>query len=289
MIAGSDSPATTQTNLNCLKKIPSRLVGWFRGKFTTIATKIKYFFLGEGSTRGASKSGRTRLVDRKVTSDFQEQDYSSVVMTSGSHVSKSARPVINGAVLRHTCVEVLRPVTKKITELMEDLKSKARLVIRTCDKQADSIDQLRLDFDINISELLAKRIDVNESFVNERNDYFKLLKDNLSKQRNEFVNLLQRIESFYSELIEKVAEICDFGESLTSKYINHSSELASEEEVRWLQREVLQLNLMLADFNKGKIGHQIAFDAQLQTKLSDIQKVLENIMQTLKKNPRGTV
>ena len=88
------STAAAQSVWDFLKNIPSRLVGWLQGKFVTIATKIKCFFSGGGSRQSARQSDRTPLVERRVTSGSQKQDDSSLVKTSGSHVTTYGPPCL---------------------------------------------------------------------------------------------------------------------------------------------------------------------------------------------------
>ena len=92
MIHSKGSSTAAQSVWDFLKSIPSRLVGWFQGKFVTIATKIKCYFSGEGSRQSARQSDRTPLVEHRVTSDSQKQDDSSLVKMSGSHVTTYGPP-----------------------------------------------------------------------------------------------------------------------------------------------------------------------------------------------------
>ena len=288
MIHSKGSSTAAQSVWDFLKNIPSRLVGWFQGKFVTIATKIKCFFSGEGSRQSARQSDRTPLVERRVTSDSQKQDDSSLVKTSGSHVTTYGPPlpVLNGDVLRHICVEGLGSVTGKIKELMMDLRAETNLVIEACDKKSDSIELLRKQYDDGLFVKLAKKLDVEESIINDRDNYdveqkIKLLKDILDKQRLKLSMRLKRIQYFYSELIEEAAEIRKFGADLSSRYGGCSPELASKWEVTELQGKLSCIVRMLDQFTKGKIGEQIESDAKLQTDLFNIQKRLQNLIQAL--------
>lgn len=283
MIPSTGSSTTTQSARGLLNNIPSRVAGWFRGKFATIATKIKCLLSGVGSTHTARQAERTSLDARRVYSGPQEQDYSNVVMTS--RVSKNDLPVLNGAVLQNICVGFLGPVAEKITEIVEDLKTKVSSVIETRGPEAGSVDQLREEFNVNRSGLLVERIDVDESFINERNDCIKLLKDITVKQQEEFVRKLEWLNHLCSAHINKADEICGFGKDLTLKY-GDGSELVGEEDVRSLQYSVMWFHLVLEDLNKQPgINDLIERDANLEKKFSDIKKVLDNLKQTLKMNP----
>ena len=283
MIPSTGSSTTTQSARGLLNNIPSRVAGWFRGKFATIATKIKCLLSGVGNTHTARQAERTSLDARRVYSGPQEQDYSNVVMTS--RVSKNDLPVLNGAALQNTCVGFLGPVAEKITELVEDLKTKVSSVIEISGLDTDSVDQHRAEFNVNCSGLLVERIDVDESFINERNDCIKLLKDITVKQQEEFVRKLEWLNHLCSVHINKVDEICGFGKDLTLKY-GDGSELVGEKDVRTLQYSVMWFHLVLEDLNKQPgINDLIERDANLEKKFSDIKKVLDNLKQTLKMNP----
>ena len=285
MIHSTGSSTTTQSARGLLNNIPSCVAGWFRGKFATIATKIKCLLSGAGRTHTARQAERTSLDARRVSSDSQEQGYSSVVMPSGSRVSKHDLPVLNGAVLQHAYVEVLGPVAQKITEIVEDLKTKASSVIETCHLEANSVDQLRAEYNVNRSRLLVERIDLNESFINERDDCIKLLKDIMVKQQEEFVKKLEWLNHLCSVHINKADEICGFGKEQALKYVD-GSKLVGEKDVRLLQRNVMWFHLVLNDLNKQPtITGLIVSDGNLEKKLSDIKKVLDPLMQVLKMNP----
>lgn len=283
MIPSTGSSTTTQSARGLLNNIPSRVAGWFRGKFHIITTKIKRFLPGADSLHRARQAERTSLDARRVSGDSQEQVYSSVVMTS--RVLKNDLPVLNGAVLQNTCVGFLEPVAEKITELVEDLKTKVSSVIETCGLEADSVDQLREEFNVNRSGLLVERIDIDESFVNEGNDCIKLPKDITVKQQEEFVSKLEWLNHLCSAHINKADEVCGFGKDLALKY-GDGSELVGEKDVRSLQYSVLWFHLELEDLNKQPgINDLIERDANLEKKFSDIKKLLDNLMQTLKMNP----
>ena len=286
MIPSPGSSTTIQSARGLLNNIPSRVAGWFRGKFATIATKIKCLVPGAGSTHRARQAERTSLAARRVSSDSQEQDHSSVVMTSGSRVSKDDLPVLTGAELQRACVEVLVPLTEKITVLMKDLKTKAGSVIETFDLDAYYVEQFRAGLNVNHSHLLAKRIDVDELFINECNGCIDLLKEITVKQREKFVSSLTWLDRLYDVHIDQAAETCQFGKGLTLNYVNDGSKLAEKDEVRSLQKEVLWFHLTLTDLNKeGKIKDLIVCDAKLRNEFSEIQKVMDTLMQTLKMNP----
>lgn len=284
MILGTGSSTTTQSGF--LNNIPSRVAGWFRGKFATIATKIKCLIPGAGSTHRARQAEPTSLDARRVSSNSQEQDYSSVVMTSGSRESKDDLPVLTGAELQRACVEVLVPLTEKITVLMKDLQTKAGSVIETFDLDTFSVEQLRAGFQVAHSHLLAKSIEVDDLYINERNNYIDLLKDITVKQREKFVSSLEWLNRLYEVHIVRAAQTCESGKGLTLNYVNDDSKLAKKDEVKSLQGDVLWFHLSLKDLDKeGKIKDLIACDANLRNKFSHIQTVMDTLMQTLKINP----
>ena len=167
-----------------------------------------------------------------------------------------------------------------------DLRAKTNQVIEACIKESDSIELLRKQYDDGLFVILAKKLDVEESIINDRDNYdveqkIKLLKDILDKQRSKLSKRLERIQYFYRELIEEAAEIRKFGADLSSKYGGCSPELASKWEVTELKGKLLCIVRMLDQFTRGKIGDQIESDAKLQTDLFIIQKRLQNLIQAL--------
>lgn len=285
MINSTGSSTTTQSARGLLNNIPSRVAGWFRGKFASIATKIKCLLPRAGSTHIARQVERTSLDARRVSSDSQEQDYSSVVTTFSTRLSKNDLPVLNVAVLQHAYVDVLGPITQKVTELVEDLKTKAGSAIKTYDHEVDTIEQLRRKYSVNNSTLLKEGIHVSESFIKERNDYINSIKDITVEQRNKFESSLEFLDHLRSLLIDKAAEACGLGKNLTLQDEYDGSRLAREEEVRSLQSKVLWFHLMLNDLNKNvMIEGLIASDTNLNKKFSGIRQLLDNLMLTLKIN-----
>ena len=283
MINSTGSSTTTQSARGLLNNIPSRVAGWFRGKFASIATKIKCLLPRAGSTHISRQVERTSIDARRVSSDSQEQDFSSVVTTFSTRLLKNDLPVLNVAVLQQTYVEVLGPITQKISELVEDLKTEAGSAIKTYDHEANTIDQLRRKFSVNHSALLEKGIHVSESFIKDRNDYIESIKGITVEQRDKFVSSLEFLDRLHSLHIDKAAEVCDLGKNLTLHNVHDGSKLAREEEVRSLQSKVLYFHLMLNDLNKDvRIEGLIASDTNLNKKFSDIRQVLDNLMLTLK-------
>ena len=286
------SSIATQSVRDFVKNIPSRLTSWFQGKFVTIANKMKCFISVKVSSRSARQSDQTTIVERRVASDSQKQGYFSLVMTSGSQLftNDPLQPVINGAIIRHICVVRLGSVTDRFKNFMGDLQAKANLLIETSDKEADSIEQLRIKYDDDLFVLLAKKLDVEESIINDRDNYdveqkIKLLKDTLGKQRSKLSGRLDSIQYYFREYLKKVVESRQFGDDLSSKYEGGSPKLASKEEITELRSKILWFELMAGEFTKINIVDQIASDTTLQTDLFNIQKELQNLMRELDTDP----
>ena len=292
MFRCTGSSIATQSVRDFVKNIPSRLTSWFQGKFVTIANRMKCFISVKVSSRSARQSDQTTIVERRVASDSQKQGYFSLVMTSGSQLftNDPLQPVINGAIIRYICVVRLGSVTGRFKKFMGDLQAKANLLIETSDKEADSIEQLRTKYDDDLFVLLAKKLDVEESIINDRDNYdveqkIKLLKDTLGKQRSKLSGRLDLIQYYFREYLKKVVESRQFGDDLSSKYEGGSPKLASKEEITELRSKILWFELMAGEFSKINIVDQIASDTTLQTDLFNIQKELQNLMRELDTDP----
>ncbi len=68
--------------------------------------------------------------------------------------------------------------------------------------------------------------------------------------------------------------------SLTKKYPDSCTELASLEDIKVLQEKVLEIQTLVKGV-KGCLEIQIALDADLMGKFSDISKKLQNLTQIL--------
>ena len=292
MFHRTSSFIATQSVRDYVKNIPSRLTGWVQGKFVTIANKTRCFISVKVSTRSARQSGWAPVVERRVASNSQKQGYSCLVMTSGSHLSvnEPRKPEINGAIIRYICVVRLESLTEKVINVMEDLQGKAKLLIETCDKETDSIEQLRIKYDDDLFVSLAKKLDVEESIINDRVNYaieqkIKLLKDALGNQHSRLSGLSDSIQYYYREHTKKVAETNQFGHDLSSKYENDSPKLASEKEITELQSKIMWFELMVSAFTSTIVVDQIASDATLRKELFNVQIQLQSLMQELDVDP----
>ena len=69
--------------------------------------------------------------------------------------------------------------------------------------------------------------------------------------------------------------------ALNSKYQKNSTQPATEQEIRGLQKGVEGIEAVLTKFTKGQIGDQIAQDALLQSLLFGIKEKLEGLVRLL--------
>ena len=173
---------------------------------------------------------------------------------------------------------------------MEDLQGEVKLLIETCDKETDSIEQLRIRYDDDLFVSLAKKLDVEESIINDRVNYaveqkIKLLKDALGNQHAKFSGLSDSIQYYYRVYTEKVAETNQFGHDLSSKYENKSPKLASKKELTELHSKIMWFELMVGGFISANFVDQIASDATLRRELFNVQIQLQSLMQELDVSP----
>ena len=309
MIHSNGSPAASQSAWDFLKNIPSRLVGWFQGKFVTIASKINCFSSGDGRTQSARQSDRTPIVERRVTSDAHKHYHRSVPTTHVSTLSaadashegysiqtapesyrsadnSASLPECNGFILRLICKEVLGGITEKIKTLMEDLEAKNQSEIQNMGLLKNTVERLRNQHDDQLFVFLARKIGVKESIIKLRDYYgkvqkFNIIKDAMDEKNYQYDQCLKDVQHYLKELKVKADEYHRFGVDLLHRYRDNRTESASEKEVKTLQSGVLWFELMLDEFINGQVEVQIDNNPRLQKMLSGIREELQGLLRLL--------
>ena len=290
MINSTDSFATTQSNSNCLN-IPSRLVAWLRGKLVSITKAVKRIFSGE------SLPDVTPIAERMFSKVKAQGPFFNTPAPRGTTSSRKMElynpanrplPEIEGVELKKLCWGLL-PILGGMKELFEVIMNANSLELVKGKMRGLAIENLgnQNNFNDNLFKDMAKQLKVSQHIIDERlemvaDEKIKWL-DSINKEQIEISRTCyQRARGSVDDIDHYVFPlICNFIGSVSKKYPKYSTELASEKDIRECQKGVVNLDRVLNTFVEGPVGDQIARDASLQTKLSDIRNKLQNIAQPL--------
>ena len=93
---------------------------------------------------------------------------------------------------------------------------------------------------------------------------------------------LDKVDYFHTNFEKIVLPLhLHYTVALNSKYQKNSTQPATEQEIRGLQKGVEGIEAVLTKFTEGQIGDQIAQDALLQSLLSGIKEKLEGLVRLL--------
>ena len=135
--------------------------------------------------------------------------------------------------------------------------------------------------------MLAISLKVNDSYIENWRDMYPQDKVNLVVNANsENYELAKQCFLKTKYFINKVSEMVlpryqDYSSALFFKYQKNSTQPASEPEIRGLQKGVEGIEAVLTEFAKGKIGEQIAHNSILQSRLSNIEERLQDLIRFL--------
>lgn len=290
MINSTDSFATTQSNSNCLN-IPSRLVAWLRGKLVSISKAVKRIFSGE------SLPDVTPIAERMFSKVKAQEPFFNTPAPRGTTSSREMElynpanrplPEIEGVELKKLSWELL-PILGGMKELFEVIMNANSIELCKGQVRAVAIENLanQSNFNDDIFKNLAKQLKVSQHIMDKllemnADEKLKWL-DSINREQIQISSACglraRRSLDDYNNYLFPL--ICNFIGNLSEKYPIYSTELASEKVIRVFQKGVVNLDRVLNIFVEEPVGDQIARDASLQTKFSDIRNKLKNIAQSL--------
>ena len=298
---------TNQSTWDRLKNIPSQLVGWFYGKFVTIATKIKHFFSSDDSTQSASQPVWVPLEMRTVstTSDaqtgnepFQDRMSASHVTTpdSSGHLTlelcgspaNKPLPELKGVELRKIWENDFGMVVKDTRNFFGDIFNQISRRLEAGKNNSTAISNLcgQENFDDQKFSRLAKKLKVDLSSIENLGDMsaqqkIQMLHDINSAEMVKAKNSLSEIASCLKLHTNFSSKHREFAASLVRSYPENGTKQASAEDIKMLQRAALEFDNILTEIASSKIGEQTAENAKTQSKLSVIREEMQDLTRLL--------
>ena len=290
MINSTNSFATAQSNSNCLN-FPSRLAAWLYGKLVSIVNAGKRIFSGK-SQPDLTPIAKRMFSKAKAQGTFFNTPAPRATTSSQKmelfNPANSPLPEIEGVELRRLSWEV-RPIVGGMKELLEVINNQNLHELKIGEIRGQSIDTLGTQdkFNDELFKDLAKQLKVSQNIID------KCLEMH-ADEKIKWLNSINEEQSQISLTCCKIAGqtladidhylfplIHDFITTLSEKYPSYSSELASEKDIREFQKGLINLDKVLNKLTEGPVGDQIARDANLRTKFSDIRIKLQNLAQSL--------
>ena len=297
---------TNQSIWDRLKNIPSQLVGWFYGKFVTIATKLKHIFSRDDSTQSASQPVWVPLEVRKVstTSDaqtgsepFQDRIPASHETTpdSSGHLTlelcgspaNKPLPELKGVKLREIWVNDFGMVVKGTKEIFGYIANQNCRRLEAFDKNTKAISNLggMGNFNQEFSRL-AKELKVDLSSIENlggmsAKQKIQLLHDINSAEFVKVKNSISQIAACLRLITDFSSQIHQFGASLIYRYPENGTEQARAEDIEVLQGAVLEFDKILTKITSSEIGGRITENATTESKLSSIREKMQDLTRLL--------
>ena len=290
MINSTNSFATAQSNSNCLN-FPSRLVAWLYGKLVSIANAGKRIFSGK------SQPDLTPIAERmfskaKAQGTFFNKPTPRETTSSRKmelfNPANSPLPEIEGVELRRLSWD-LRPIVGGMKQLLEVINNQNLHELKSGGIRGQSIENLVTQgkFDDEIFKGFAQELNVSQDIIDKclkMDTHEKIIWLNSINEEQSQTSLtcckiagqtLNDIDNYLFPLIH------NFITTLSEKHSSHSSEMASEKDIREFQKGLINLNKVLNKLTDSPVGDQIARDTNLRTMFSDIRNKLQNLAQSL--------
>ena len=294
MIDGPDSPVTTQTNTSCLNNIPSRLVSWLYGKLVSIAEAVRRVFSRGNMGQSESRPEARPLAERtssevKAEITFHTPDPQVTAPSQEAELDNEANrplPVLNGSKALRLSMG-LKPILDGIRTIFEELRRVNSSELSEGKKRADDIKRSANGEDFDNYALLKWKAILHASqqipYPHDKpaNEKINFLLDCNARQMEIHAKCIGRANLYITDINGTILPSVDeLISSLTKKYPDSCIELASLEDIKVLQEKVLEIQTLVKGV-KGCLEIQIALDADLMGKFSDISKKLQNLTQIL--------
>ena len=297
MIDRSDSPATTQTNTSYLNSIPSRLASWLYGKLVSIAETVKRIF-SRGNMGQSESLPETRPLAERTSSEVKAErtflhtpDPQVTTLSQEQELLNSANrplPELNGGEVLCLSKEV-EQILNGMTIIFEKLKGVKLGEVNKGECRAKEIKKLssKKPFDevvfFNLQGMLnvgfSMVVDPESMTVDEKINFLLDFNNKNMAVQNEFV---QMFDTFINDISRvKLPSVQKLVSRLTKKYPDSCIEQASEHDIKVLQIKVAEIQVLLKEGFKKAVKEQIAVDADLSLRFSDISKKLQNLIQTV--------
>ena len=294
MIDRSDSPATTQTNTGSFN-IPSRLVSWLYGQLVRIANAVKRI-VSRGNMGQSESLPETRpIVERTPSQVRAERTFvptSNPQVTTPSQEQELHNPA-NRPLLELNGSEVLCSIRKvklilgSMKAILEKLRVENANGSSKGEKRAEDIKKIGAEkyFDDIVffqweGVLEADQWpDPKNMTVDEKINFLLSCNNKLIEKQAGFVLM---VGTFIQDIGQnKLPSVHRLITGLAEKYPGDCTDRASKDDIKTVQRKVVDIQVLLDEGFNETVRQKIAVDAKLAGIFSGIMKDLQSLTQKL--------